>query len=64
MAVDACCPECDESFGKVTENGTQLRCGNCGWSGPNWKLKEYYPQIWRETKAEEAEWEKKNAASG
>lgn len=57
MAVDARCPNCEDNLGKVTENGTKLHCGNCGWSGPNRQLKEYYPKLYREIKREELEWE-------
>ena len=62
MAVDAYCPECHENLGKVTENGTQLGCGTCGWSGPNRQLKEYYPKLYREIKQEEEEWAAEQAA--
>jgi hypothetical protein len=60
MAVDARCGNCGENLGKCTENGTTLHCGTCGWTGPNKQLKDYYPRIWRETKAEEAEYDKTN----
>lgn len=56
MSVEARCQNCEDNLEKVTENGTELYCGNCGWSGPNTQLKEYYPKIWKEVKAEEQEY--------
>jgi len=61
MAANTYCPECHENFGKVTENGTELRCGTCGWSGLNRDLKEMYPKIYKETLADEKRWDVEDA---
>ena len=60
MAVDARCGNCQDNLGKCTENGTRLYCGTCGWEGPNQQMKDYYPEIYREVKREEQEYEKEN----
>jgi len=53
MAVDVRCDNCEDNLGKCTENSTEIFCGNCGNKQTNWQLRDYYPEIWKETLAEE-----------
>jgi len=53
--MDAYCGNCGENLGKVTQLDTELYCSTCGNSQPNWELKKYYPEVYRETLKEEKE---------